>query len=421
MKTEDSRVLRTDWKVAAPDRIFVPWQTNYDHLAEEEILSKDIVCFSHLRWDFVFQRPQHLLSRFAKKQRVFFIEEPFYEDFGEPRLRISNPRGGVTVVVPILRKGIEERFEIAALKRLMCRFAQQRLSGSVITWYYTPMALRHSGDIPSGLAVYDCMDELSYFEGAHPELKTYEKRMFEVADIVFTGGYSLYKEKRKYHGNIFPMPSSIDREHFEAARQPLPDPSDQRHIPRPRIGYFGVIDERLDRRLLRQIAEARPDWNYIILGPVVKINHNSLPQLPNIHYLGGRSYRDLPQHLANWDVAMMPFALNNSTKFISPTKTPEYLAGGKPVVSTPIADVIEPYGAAGLVKIASGCDQFIEAIQLAMLQKDDPQWHHDVRSFIMNGSWTETWNSMRKIICQTYKRKLRLQHERLEGLDYQAN
>ena len=209
------------------------------------------------------------------------------------------------------------------------------------------MSLAFSDHLAPGLIVYDCMDELSAFRGAPPELVEREVELMCRANLVFTGGYSLYEAKRQRHDNAHPFPSSVDVEHFAAARRPQHDPDDQAEIPHPRLGFYGVIDERLDIALIEQVARMRPDWQIVLVGPVVKIDPAELPQRDNIHYLGGKTYDELPQYLSGWDVAIMPFALNESTRFISPTKTPEYLAGGCPVVSTPITDVVRTYGDTG--------------------------------------------------------------------------
>jgi len=224
-----------------------------------------------------------------------------------------------------------------------------------------------------------------------------EQHLFELADVVFAGGKSLYESKRLQHPNVHLFPSSIDREHFAQGRHPLPDPADQQGIPRPRIGFYGVLDERFDRELIKQLAALRPAWNFVFLGPVVKIRQEDLPHASNVHYLGSKSYTDLPQYLANWDVAILPFARNAATRFISPTKTPEYLAAGKPVVSTPIQDVVQPYGEMELVRIAATAEQFAEAIELS-LRPNDPTHSRRIDDFLSDMSWSKTFSGMLKEI-----------------------
>jgi glycosyltransferase involved in cell wall biosynthesis len=244
------------------------------------------------------------------------------------------------------------------------------------------------------LIVYDCMDELSLFKNAPGTLVEREKCLLQTADLVFTGGVSLYEAKKKSHPSVFAFPSSIDKDHFGKAREIKTDAAEQAQIPHPRIGFFGVIDERFDINLLQQIASLRPDWHFIIIGPVVKIDPATLPANNNIHYLGNKHYRELPEYLAGWDVAMIPFALNESTRFISPTKTPEYLAGGKPVVSTPITDVVKLYGQTGLIYIADNAPDFIEQTEKALAIKDNPAWHKAVDNFLSTISWDMTWEKM---------------------------
>jgi glycosyltransferase involved in cell wall biosynthesis len=244
------------------------------------------------------------------------------------------------------------------------------------------------------LIIYDCMDELSAFKNAPASLKQNEAELMSRADIVFTGGQSLYEAKKDLHPNIHAFPSSIDKKHFEKARSLDKDPPDQLPIPYPRIGFFGVIDERMDIVLLEEAARKKPNWNFILIGPVVKIDPATLPKYPNIFYLGGKDYNELPSYLAGWDVAMMPFALNESTRFISPTKTPEYLAGGKPVVSTAIRDVVNPYGENGLVYIAQDADDFIRGIESEMNMRDPRVWLKMTDAFLAKNSWDITAEKM---------------------------
>ncbi|TFZ33909.1 glycosyltransferase family 1 protein, partial [Pseudomonas syringae] len=185
------------------------------------------------------------------------------------------------------------------------------------------------------------------FKFARTELKETEAALIGRADAVFTGGHSLYEAKRHLQANIHPFPSSVDASHFQAARLNCEEPSDQRTISGSKFGYYGVIDERLDLALIDAVAKARPNFSCIFIGPISKISRDDLPRAPNIHYLGQKRYTELPAYLSGWDVALMPFALNEATKFISPTKTPEYLAAGRPVVSTPITDVVRLYGDVG--------------------------------------------------------------------------
>jgi len=359
-----------------------------------------VICFSHLRWDFVFQRPQHLMSRFAKGgRRVLFFEEPIRAAEGQgPSLAEKVSDGGVVVLTPMLPEGMGGQARETALRLLLDRYLEGS-AGEVIRWYYTPMMLPFSRHIEAVCTVYDCMDELKNFKFAPPELAGLEQELFAAADVVFTGGYSLYEAKRGAHANIHPFPSSVDREHFGQARRIGVDPEDQIDLPHPRLGFYGVIDERMDLDLLAAVADAHPEWSLVMVGPVVKIDPADLPSRRNIAYLGGKSYPELPAYLSGWDVALMPFAINESTEFISPTKTPEYLAGGKPVVSTPVTDVIRHYGALEGVKIADGPDAFVAACEQALALKGGGSWMAEVDQMLSALSWDETFRRMDGLIA----------------------
>lgn len=358
----------------------------------------DIICFCHLRWDFVYQRPQHLMSRFAQQDRVFVVEEPLFDaeiSFLEKITKDDHLR----ILVPHLPVGLTEREIINEQQLLLSSWFPATGIEKYIAWYYTAMSLPLGESLlPATLTVYDCMDELSAFKNAPASIKEREKQLLEKADIVFTGGYSLYEAKKHLHHNIHPFPSSIDKAHFSKARNITSEPADQAAIPHPRIGFFGVIDERMNIDLLQQVAGARPDWHLILIGPVVKIDPATLPSAANIHYMGPRSYDELPSYLSGWDTAIIPFALNESTQFISPTKTPEYLAGGVPVVSTSIQDVVNPYADEELVFIADTAEDFIMGIECAFNLRNDEQWLKEVDEFLSKTSWDTTWHNMKLII-----------------------
>ena len=358
--------------------------------------STEIFCFSHLRWKFVYQRPQHLLTRAAKHGRVHFWEEPIFENGVSPAL-LTAEEHGVRILTPRLPHGLSHREVIRAQRELLDDYIARHPPHVFVSWYYTPMALQFSGHLKPACTVYDCMDELSGFQGAPPELAEQERRMFTRADVVFAGGASLYASKRHRHNNIHLFASSVDYAHFSAARLPQMDPADQAGIPHPRVGFYGVLDERLDRDMLRDVAQAHPELHFVLIGPVVKIEDDMLPRGANLHYLGRKEYEHLPSYIAHWDVAMLPFAQNASTRFISPTKTPEYLAAGKPVVSTPIRDVVTPYADMGLVHVGEDAPGFGAAIQIA-LQQGGPEWLAEVDRFLKGNSWDKTFARMWKEI-----------------------
>lgn len=357
---------------------------------------KDIVCFCHLRWGFVYQRPQHLLSRFAKQTRVFFLEEPIFYD-GPTKLEIQQDNN-LYNCVPHIPHGTEGDKLIETQKQLVTDLLSMFEIKDFVSWYYTPMALQFSDHLTPDLIVYDCMDELSAFKFAPPLLKQLEKQMFSKADVVFTGGHSIFEAKKNQHPNIHAFPSSIDKEHFAQARTISDDPEDQKNIPHPRLGFYGVIDERFDIELLREAAAKKTDWHFVMLGPVVKIDEADLPRGENIHYLGSKTYQQLPHYLAGWDIALIPFAMNESTRFISPTKTPEYLAAGKPVISTPIKDVVNPYGVNNLVHIVHTAEAFVAAGEEELSNTNKKKWLFKSDKFLADQSWDQTWSDMVNIM-----------------------
>jgi UDP-galactopyranose mutase len=355
-----------------------------------------LICLSHLRWNFVFQRPQHLMTRCARERRVFFVEEPIFEPGVTPHAAIETS-GSVTVVVPHLPSNLGADGCERAQRQLIDDVIERHRLADLVLWYYTPMALAFTDHLSPQAVIYDCMDELAAFKGAPSIITQLEAELMRRAALVLTGGQSLYEAKRHQHGNIHPFPSSVDVAHFAQARRIAADPPDQAAIPHPRLGFFGVIDERMDTALIDGAAAARPDWHFVMLGPVVKIDPATLPQRPNIHYLGSKRYEELPQYVAGWDVALLPFARNEATRFISPTKTPEYMAAGKPVVSTSIRDVVRPYGQQGLVRIADEVPAFVRACVAAMAE-DPAKRITQADAFLRHTSWDGTWSRIRMLV-----------------------
>ena len=353
-----------------------------------------LICFSHLRWDFVFQRPQHLMGRFARSHSVHVWEEPiFVSTLVEPHLETRRAAQNLTIVTPHLAEGLSEAVVESQLKRLLDNYHAAR--SPEVLWYYTPMMLPFSRQLEAGCIVYDCMDELANFRFAPPRLLDLEAELFERADLVFTGGYSLYEAKRSRHGSVHPFPSSVDINHFAQARA-IPTENTV-----PTFGFYGVLDERFDIDLLAAVADARPDWRFVMVGPIVKISIDELPKRDNIFYPGPAAYEDLPGLLAEWDVALMPFAINDATRFISPTKTPEYLAAGKPVVSTPIRDVIRHYGRLEGVKIATTPEEFAKGCDEALaLTRSDGEWLAEVDQALSSMSWDITQARMAGLIAR---------------------
>lgn len=369
------------------------------HIATFEM--KTVLCFSHLRWNFVFQRPQHLMVRFANTHRVFFIEEPLPIADGEAAflMRSVDAGSGVCVVTPHCPPASVADTE-TIVKCLLDALLEQENIAHPTLWYYTPMMRPLSSHIEAGLIVYDCMDELANFKFAPADLVSREDELFADADVVFTGGQSLYERKRTRHGNVHCFPSSVDATHFSKART---DPSRlQRNSGRPELGFHGVIDERMDLALIAAMADARPSWLWTFVGPVVKIDPQALPQRDNIRYTGAIAYQHLPDALSSWSAAIMPFAINEATQFISPTKTPEYLAAGLPVVSTPIRDVMSRYDVQHGVWIGATTDEFLRGCEAALSASgEEDTWRAAADALIARDSWDSTFAQMSLLMSRS--------------------
>jgi UDP-galactopyranose mutase len=365
-----------------------------------------IVVFSHLRWDFVFQRPQHLLSRLARHHPVLFVEEPVHDDDG-PFMEQSTPAPNITVCrahTPVSAVGFHDD-QIPLLQPLLAGMVPP--GEAPIAWFYTPMALPLLQGLNPGLVVYDCMDELASFKNPPKQLLQRESALLNLADLVFAGGPSLYEAKRNRHPNAHCFPSSVDVAHFGQALDRSRSHPAQAAIGHPRLGFFGVIDERFDTGLVAAVADAHPEWQVVLVGPVSKIEPAQLPRRPNIHYLGPQAYQALPEFLAGWDVCLLPFALNEATRFISPTKVLEYMAAELPVVSTPIADVARPYG--DVVAIADGAPQFVAACEAALALAGAPRaaMRARMREIVASTSWEQTVRHMRELMAAAPARKER--------------
>ena len=383
--------LRREHTVNSPFQFFNPGSVS--PLDQGRSASATLLCFSHLRWDFVFQRPQHLLGHAAVSYRVYYIEEPDFAPVS-PHFRMKIAQSGVTVLTPVFDHTADHAHET----RTLVKSLQSSLGGSPqVHWFYTPMAMKFAGDLDCDLRVYDCMDELSAFRFAPPDLVKMEEELLSSAKLVFTGGQSLFAVKRQRHPDVHLFPSSVDVAHFGRARTPLPDPQDQAAIASPRIGYFGVIDERMDLAMVDHAAHEMPDVQFVMLGPVTKIEPQNLPRRANIHWLGRKDYAELPAYIANWQAAWMPFALNDSTRFISPTKTPEFLAAGRQVTATAIADVVTPYGKQGMVRIAD-INSVVAALRESLLPPA-PEWQRSVDQCLAAMSWHDTWARMQGLMA----------------------
>jgi glycosyltransferase involved in cell wall biosynthesis len=358
---------------------------------------KTLVVFSHLRWNFVYQRPQHLMSRLAARWRVVFIEEPVPQSPRNELERLA-PADGIEVWRPHVT-GDAPGFHddhLPVLRRLVSNAMREQAVTDYWIWFYTPMAVPLGAELTPRGVVYDCMDELTAFKNAPRQLVQRENALFKMADLVFTGGRSIYNAKRSRHPDVHCFPSSVDATHFRRAAQ---DHSLQAALPRPRLGYCGVIDERINLPLIDAIAKARPDWQIVMVGPTAKIDPHDLPRRANIHWLGQQSYDELPAFISGWDVCLLPFALNDATRYISPTKTLEYMACGRPSVSTSIRDVVEPYGQ--VVNIADTPEGFVIDCEAILERTREEQAAHAqaLAQIVARTSWDRTAQAMAELIA----------------------
>jgi glycosyltransferase involved in cell wall biosynthesis len=356
-----------------------------------------LIVFCHLRWDFVFQRPQHLMTRLAEHYNILIVEEPIYQE-GQAHLQKREVAPNITVCQPhtaIHAPGFNDE-QFPTIQTLLGDLVPE--GEQPVVWFYTPMALPLLQCFDPSLVIYDCMDELAAFKNAPKQLLEREAALLNIADLCFTGGPSLYQSKRERHANAHCFSSSVDAAHFRQALDRSNSHPDQEHIPHPRLGFYGVIDERFDTELVKEMAEAHPEWQIVLVGPVVKIDPANLPKSANVHYMGQRTYDELPKFLAGWDLALLPFALNESTKFISPTKVLEYMAAELPSVSTPITDVKVPYG--DVVAVAEGAQEYIAACErmLALNADERAKLAEQVRAVVAKTSWDITASSMHALI-----------------------
>ena len=359
-----------------------------------------LIVFCHLRWDFVFQRPQHLMTRLAEHYNILIVEEPVHTE-GQAHLKKTAVAPNITVCQPhtaVQHHGFHDD-QIPVLQGLLADLVPE--GERPVVWFYTPMALPLLQGFDPALVVYDCMDELAAFKNPPKQLLQRESALLNIADLVFTGGPSLYEAKKNRHANAHCFSSSVDAAHFRQARNTEISHPEQANIPHPRLGFYGVIDERFDTELVRRMAEAHPEWQIVLVGPVVKIDPAELPRAANVHYMGQRTYDELPKFLAGWDVCLLPFAMNDSTKFISPTKVLEYMAAELPSVSTPITDVKVPYG--GVVEIAATPEEYIAACErmLALSAEDKAALGKRMREIVANTSWDKTAARMHELISTT--------------------
>ncbi len=337
-----------------------------------------IIVHCHLSWDWVWQRPQQFVSRLSRQHRILFVETLA----PDPQLSTATARferakefPNITLLrlqFPAWRWPDGEYIDLER-RRLVQEFVIGPGAGQFenpVQWFYDPMAapafLGHMGEI---LTVYDCMDELSKFRGAPPQIVERETELLKRADVVFTGGRKLFEAKSRWNGNCHFYACGVEGEHFGRARAAeTVVPPDIASLPKPVLGFFGVVDERMDYELVAKLADANRRWSIVIIGPTIKVEPGALPRRSNLHWLGARAYADLPSCCKGFDLCLMPFALNESTEFINPTKALEYMATGRQIVSTAVPDVVRNF--AGVVKIGRSHGEYLELCEEALEQPD---------------------------------------------------
>ena len=336
---------------------------------ERDRTAYSIIVHSHLKWDWVWQRPQQFLSRLSKRHRVLFIEGPeTIEGLSASKVTLREVDDYPNVVVLQTQMPAAKFHDGEWIDDERRRLVQSVLAGplgrsfdSNVQWFYDPMAVTaFAGQMNERAIVYDCMDQLSQFRYAPPELVKRERELLAVADVVFAGGPKIWEEKRKHNSNSFCYGCGVDLAHFALARESnCPMPADVCDLPRPIFGYIGVVDERLDYDLIGRVAEANPEGSVVMVGPWTKVDPATFPQARNIHWLGNRDYSLLPAYAKAFTVCLMPFALNEATEFINPTKALEYMATGRPIVSTAVPDVVRQFS--NVVSVASSPPEFVAA------------------------------------------------------------
>ena len=349
--------------------------------ANEQAFAYPILVHSHLRWDWVWQRPQQFLSRFAKRHPILFVEEAMpVADLDKPRAMLRDVASvpNLTVLRTEFPPSVLADREAvdAEQKRLVLATLAGPLSATFerpVQWFYDPMAaIAFAGQMNECAIVYDCMDQLSQFRGAPPELIRRERELLSLADVVFAGGPKIWKAKREHNANCHSYGCGVDVRHFGKARAEETEiPADLASLPGPRLGYFGVVDERMDYELVSALALAHPEWSVIIIGPACKVDPAGFPQHPNLHFLGARGYDQLPAYVKGLDVCLMPFAMNEATEFINPTKALEYMATARPIVSSAVEDVVLQFS--DVVSIAGSHTEFIAMCEQAIREPDPAQ------------------------------------------------
>lgn len=371
-----------------------------------------IIVHSHLAWDWVWQRPQQFHSRLSQRHNILFVEGPVpAENVTAASLILREIPHYPNIVVLQMQVPRARWTNGAWVDKERRRLVQSVLAGPLglnfvdpVQWFYDPMAVTaFAGHLDEQAIVYDCMDQLSQFRGAPPELVRRERELLAVADVVFAGGPKIATAKRSYNSNCYSFGCGVDIRHFGKARRASTAlPKDVAHLTGPILGYFGVVDERIDYDLLATLADYDPEWNVVIVGPWTKVERDQFPARPNLHWLGGRAYALLPAYVRAFDVCLMPFAINAATEFINPTKALEYMATGRPIVSTAVADVVLQFG--DVIHLAASPEEFVEHCGRALRRTDTPRIRRGLRLARQN-SWESIVEQLEKHVDDVLRTK----------------
>ena len=342
------------------------------------------------------------MRRLARDRQVFFVEEPRVTK-GEPFTVVRRVEPNLHVVSLRVPAHLSARALENAQRRCVASLTPK--DEHPLLWIYSPAASRAARDLEPSLVVYDCVADHASRAGATATMKENERSLLASADLVLTAGTALFEAKRAHNVSTYPLPSSVDVAHFARARSPRNEDragllSGLRAIPGPRVGFLGSIDDRVDLDLVDRLAEARPGLHIVLCGALSGVTRWTLPDRPNVHYVGAQDYDDLPEHVASWDAAIFPFRGDVATRRSEPSGLLACLAAGKPIVSTPL-DELGPYVAQDLVTVAHPA-QFAAAVDAALRQARSPAVMNGRRrareQLLARTSWDRTCSAMFRLV-----------------------
>jgi glycosyltransferase involved in cell wall biosynthesis len=306
----------------------------------------DLVFFGSVAWGYTFQRSQQLASRLAREARVLYVDplglrNPRLRDLGRLRAAASaaHPPEGLTILGrPLLASPFHDRLSDRRNARLLRDAIGLWGPRDAVFLLSLPSrpAMAAARSLGPRLLAYDCHDDYSLFHGGSPRIRADEERLVHEADLVFASAAAIAERLRAMGARPVLVPNAADVAHFSALGEP---PADVAGLPRPRIGFVGEIGPWFDADAVASAARLRPDWAFVLVGPATGAPIGPLRSLPNVHLLGRRPYAALPGYLGAFDCCLLPFREGPLTEAVSPIKVYEYLASGRPVVSTPLPEV----------------------------------------------------------------------------------